>query len=110
SRDWRGGTVSATTPTLNRIAITTEGDGPGMVLVSESYDPGWKAFSHGLELPVRRADALIMAVEVPPGKQEVELRYEPRLWRWGLAGSGLSLLAVGFWGGIAWRRRRRPSV
>lgn len=98
----------ATTAWADRttLAIATDGPGPGLVVVSEGYDPGWRAFlADGSEVAVRRADALLMAVEVPAGPARVLLRYRPRRWA---AGVGLSLLAaLGLlaWALVAWRRR-----
>ncbi|MFN3428705.1 MAG: YfhO family protein, partial [Candidatus Sericytochromatia bacterium] len=103
------GTAEAQTLSMNRIRLETEGAGPGLVVVSEGYDPGWKAFSGDRELPVHRADALVLGVEVPAGRHTVELRYEPPRWRLGLGLTGLSgLLALG-WALWGWRRSRRPA-
>lgn len=99
-----GGPVTARTLGLNRIALETDGPGPGLVVVSEGYDPGWSAFSGDRELRVRRVNALLIGVEVPAGRHTVTLSYEPPLWRAGLAGSALSLLLLGGW--AAWRVRR----
>ncbi|MFP5502066.1 MAG: hypothetical protein ACLGIN_06225, partial [Candidatus Sericytochromatia bacterium] len=102
--DLTPGSVEAWAASLNRIRFQTEGAGAGLVVVSESHDPGWRAFAEERELPVHRVDGLLLGVEVPPGAQTVELRYEPRLWRAGLAGSGLSLLLLAAWGYLARRR------
>lgn len=99
---WRGGAAAAETLSLNRIRMHTTGQGPGFVVISEGYDPGWRAFLNDRELPVYRVDALIMGVAVPPGEHQIELRYEPRLWRLGLAGSASALMILLTWG---YRRR-----
>jgi hypothetical protein len=81
----------------NRMHLETDGPAPGLVVVSESYDPGWHAFLGERELPVHRADALILGVEVPAGRQAIELRYEPPRWRQGLAVGALALVGLLFW-------------
>lgn len=98
------GTADARPVSFNRIAVETQGEGPGMVVVSESYDPGWRAFMGERELAVRRADALVLGIEVPPGAIAFELRYEPPAWRTGLLVSALSVLGLLGWAG--WSRRR----
>lgn len=103
-RRWTGGETTARTVSFNRVQLRTSGVGPGLAVVSESYDPGWRAFVGNREFPVHRVDGLVLGVEVPPGNWEIELRYEPRLWRAGLAGSALSILILAAWG---LRRRRR---
>ncbi|MDB5096325.1 MAG: putative rane protein [Cyanobacteria bacterium RYN_339] len=75
------GSARVVTLTPNRLAVETAGDGPGLVLVNERFDPGWQAvLPDGRTLPVRVADALILAVEVPAGPLGFELRYRPPHW------------------------------
>lgn len=103
-----GGAAVARTASLNLIQLDTTGAGPGLVVVSESFDSGWRAFAEGRELPVHRTDAFLLSVEVPAGRQQVELRYEPRFWRVGVFGSGLALsLLLAF---LVVPRRRPPSA
>jgi hypothetical protein len=104
------GTAEATTLSMNRIRVDTQGAGPGLVLVSEGYDPGWKAFSGDRELRVHRADALILGIEVPAGRHSIELRYEPPRWRLGLALSALSLILAVIWALWGVRRSRRRTA
>lgn len=103
---WTGGVATLETRSVNRLRLETEGPGPGLVVLSEGYDPGWRATAHGESLPVHRVDGLLIGVEVPPGAQIVELNYEPRLWRAGLAGSGLASLALIAWGYLGRKRKR----
>lgn len=99
------GTATARPTSLNRLTVETDGVGPGLVVVSEGYDPGWRAVAGDRELRVHRVDSLILGVEVPAGRQVVELTYAPRAWPVGLATSGLSgLLLLGWFG---WDRRRK---
>jgi hypothetical protein len=101
------GPAEATTPGFNRLRVTTDGPGPGFVVVSETHDAGWKAFLGDRALAVHRVDGTLMGVEVPAGPQTVTLVYEPPRWRTGLAISGLSALLLAAWGLAArWRRRR----
>ncbi|MDB5096321.1 MAG: putative rane protein [Cyanobacteria bacterium RYN_339] len=102
------GTVWAQTPDFNHIDLETTGAGPGLVAVSEGYDPGWRAFqAEGGELRVHRLDAVILGVEVPAGTSRITLRYEPPRWRLGLLVSALALLALLAWE-LAERRRPKP--
>lgn len=106
------GTAEAGAAGHNRILGRTEGPGPGLVVVSESYDPGWRAFSAAGELPVRRVDGLVLGVEVPAGRVGFELRYAPPRWPIGLAvsaSSSVGLLAWALWGRIRRGREWRPG-
>lgn len=107
---WTEGNAEARTVGLNRIALTTSAPGPGLVVVSESYDPGWRAYHQGRELPVRRANGVLLAVEVPMGLVDVALVYEPRLWKWGVALSLLALGLLALWAGRSRRTVKEMSV
>jgi hypothetical protein len=89
------GTVTATSLSPNRIRLETDGEA-GLVVLSESFDPGWHATlaGPGTSLPLHRTDALVMGIEVPAGRQTVMLSYQPRLWREGLLASLGALLAL----------------
>jgi hypothetical protein len=102
-----GGTASVRMASYNRLRLDTAGPGPGLVVVSEAFDPGWQAWAGPERLPVHRVDGLVLGIEVPPGAQSIELRYEPPAWRAGLAVSGLSGLLLGLWLWLG--RRRRPA-
>jgi len=79
------------------IEIETNGEG-GILRIAESHDPGWHAEIEGQSEKIYRADYLFMALEIPPGKHHIALKYSPpRFW----LGAGLSivslLLVVSFW-------------
>ena len=80
----------------------------GLLCLSEMYYPlGWTATVDGKETPIVRANSLLMALKVPPGKHEVQLNFEPEGWgmskAMSQAGSMLWLLLLGV---CAWRHRR----
>jgi hypothetical protein len=92
------GPATATSPSLNRLALDTDGPGPGLVLIGCGYDPGWHAHTaDGQELTVMRADALLLAIAVPPGPQHVELTYQPVRWRLASGSFWASLAALAAW-------------
>jgi uncharacterized membrane protein YfhO len=71
---------------------------PGQaILVQETYDPAWQAWSDGQRLPLR-ADAMgFMVVAAPPGERQVRLAFlmpaENRVG-WVLTAISLLLLAL----------------
>ena len=70
---------------------------PGQaILVQETYDPAWQAWSNGKRLPLRPDAMGFMVVEAPPGEDQVRLAFvmpaENRVG-WALAGISLLLLA-----------------
>jgi hypothetical protein len=65
-------------------------------LVRESWHPRWHAFIDGEEVPVRRMTPDFPAVDVPPGKHEVALRFQRPWWVWAswLLWPGASIAAL----------------
>lgn len=46
------------------------------LIVQESYDPAWRAYSGGNPIPVRKDPAGFLHVYAPTGEQDIELRFE----------------------------------
>jgi hypothetical protein len=92
-----------------RVVVRARTAQPGLVVLPDTYYPGWRADVDGREVPVERVDYLFRGVRVATGVHTVVLRYEPLSWRIGWVVSLISLigLAVATVVGI---RRRSPSV
>ena len=77
-----------------RVTIATSSDSRGILVVTDSYYPGWKAFVDGKEEAIRRANLFFRAIPLPAGNHVVEFRYQPRSFTVGLAVSTATLLAL----------------
>ena len=77
-----------------RVRITTAADAAAYLVLTDTWFPGWRARVDGREAILWRADHAFRAVWVPPGKHEVEFRFEPRSLKIGLLVSVLSLAAA----------------
>jgi hypothetical protein len=75
----------------SRYRARVSAAGPAVMRIAIPWYPGWKAVLDGREIPVRRMDHALMAVEVPAGTHEVMFEYHSR---WFAAGAGVSLLAL----------------
>jgi len=75
----------------NRLLIRAEAPAGGILLLSELYYPGWKAYVDGTSVPILRADYLLRAIPLGPGKHSIEVVYRPISF---LVGSGISLFAL----------------
>lgn len=78
--------------------IDLRAEGPGFLVVTEGWDPGWRARVDGVPAPLLRTNAIHMGVVLEAGTHRVELLHYPRgltagLVLAGLAGAGI-LLAV----------------
>ena len=89
-----------------RIRLTVDAAAAGLLVLSETYDPGWNAFVNGVKVEILRANYLFRAIPVPAGESEIEFRIEPVETRIGLAISGLTMLIVLPVFILAIRRRR----
>jgi hypothetical protein len=79
----------------NRLVLEGEAPEPGLLVVCEQFDPGWKARVDGKPARIFPADLLLLGIPLPAGAHAVELTYAPDTWRAGLFGTliGLALLA-----------------
>jgi uncharacterized membrane protein YfhO len=61
----------------DRIEIDVDSLLGGMLVLHETYYPGWVAEIDGRAARILRADVLFRGVEVPPGKRKVVFRFAP---------------------------------
>lgn len=82
-------------PDLVELKVETEGD--SWLVLRDTYYTGWRAVIDGAEAPIRRADFLFRAVEMPAGSHVVRFEYRPLSFRYGLAAAlmGVAIL-LGF--------------
>jgi hypothetical protein len=64
---------------------------PALLVVTDAWYPGWRAWVDGVESPVHRVNGLFRGVAVPAGARRVEMRFEPWTFR---AGAALSVAAA----------------
>jgi uncharacterized membrane protein YfhO len=79
---------------------------PGLLVVADTYYPGWEARVDGTPVPVHPANLMFRAVPVPAGTHTVTFRYRPRPFRAGIA---LSLLAAGICSVLAVRSQNKRA-
>jgi len=89
-----------------RIEATSRND--GILVVNDSFWPGWSATIDGKEVPIWRADFLVRAVPWPAGKHVLEMQYDPPEVRigWIISLTGALALAALL---VVERRRKRSS-
>ncbi len=87
-----------------RIEATSKQD--GILVVNDSYWPGWKATIDGKEVPIWRADFIVRAVPWPAGHHLLEMKYEPLEVRIGWVVSMIGIIALSALLVFAWLRKR----
>jgi hypothetical protein len=88
-----------------RVRLTADARRPGVLVVTDTYYPGWNATVDGKSVPLERVDYLFRGVPLAAGHHVVELRYEPTSWRVGLAVSAAALTALLLLTAVGLRRR-----
>jgi hypothetical protein len=96
----------------DRLTLQATTTAAGLVVLSEVYDPGWKAYVDGEQVPVYAAYTALRAVPVPEGTHTIELRYETPGLNLGLLITGATVAIVGIVLGYLLFRRRsgRPLM
>ena len=89
------------------LSVAVPGGGPRVLVVADTYEPGWKAFAGGVRLRVLPANCAFRAVAVPPGASRVDFRYDPLPVKLGVRifGMGLGILL-----GVGWIAAPRPGA
>jgi hypothetical protein len=103
------GTIEAVGFASGEVHATITSTVPALLVIAQSYDEGWRATVNGTPVRPIRADAILTAIPIGPGRSECQLIYEPSGVRIAAAVSGacasvIALLLVG-----PWLRRRYAS-
>jgi hypothetical protein len=100
----RGGECHLTSFRNARLSADCTGPSPGVVVFVEQYARGWQATIDGQRAPILRANLLMRALSVSPGRHHIELWYVPP----GLdTGEVISILSLALLAGIAFFPTRR---
>jgi hypothetical protein len=91
------GTVVFVRDAPNEVVIETESAAPALLILSDSYYPGWRAHIYEALATVVRTNYAFRGIAVPAGRQVVTLRYEPASFRVGLCFSLLALSLLSAW-------------
>lgn len=81
-----------------RVEIAAQLASPGLVVLADSYDPGWDlaVTTDGVERPaeILRTNRVARGCWLPAGEHRLTYRYRPRSVVWGAAISGVSVTAL----------------
>jgi hypothetical protein len=82
------------------FAVAASTETPGLLVLSEIWDPGWRASVNGVSVEILRANGIFMAVPLEAGEHAVVFRYLPPYFWPGLAitlAGAFALLGGGIW-------------
>jgi uncharacterized membrane protein YfhO len=75
----------------NKVVINAQTENPGVLILSDIYYPGWRAYVDGKESKIYRVNGLLRGVFIEKGQHEVIFKYMPASF---IAGISLSLISV----------------
>ena len=90
----------------NKVTIGVTLENPGILVLTDTYYPGWEVFVNGNPSKIYRVNGLVRGVFLDKGNHEVVFKYFPRSFKIGLAITIFSLLLCLFClvAGIFYRR------
>ncbi len=109
-----GGKILFLSDRPDRVLLEIRRSGGGLLLLADTWAPGWSARVDGKEAPLLRADTCFRGVALPPGDHQVEFLLSKAPFRTGLllfAAGGfllLLLLAGPFLPGAAGKKGGMP--
>jgi hypothetical protein len=90
----------------NRLEIEAASPAEGIMVLSEVYYPGWKAYVDGAETEIMRTDYNLRGIAFPGGSHHVEFRFTPPPFVTGawISGAALVVCCAGL---VAFHPRKR---
>lgn len=89
------GTATLRNYTPDNIDYDCSVDGPGYLVISNNYDPGWQATLDGAPTKIIRADNAFQAIFLPQaGRHQVRLSFNPPLQRASEAAALVGLVMI----------------
>jgi uncharacterized membrane protein YfhO len=90
----------------NRIVIEANLNSPGLLVLGDTYYPGWKAFVDGRETKIYKANYAMRAIKLQEGRHSVEFSYNPASFK---IGALISLVALLFLSAFLFAQSRRGA-
>jgi len=79
----------------NSFQLKVDAENDSVLVVSQTYYPGWRAWVDGQEAQIVAADYALTGIAVTAGSHDVRFIYRPKSFLIGLAITAAALLAVG---------------
>jgi len=100
--------VSSIRQGINDVKVTTQANVPAILVLSDTYYPGWKVFVDGREEKLLRVDYAFKGVALQPGAHDVGFSFQPGSFRAGWLISALS--SVILIAAVVMRNRNRKDA
>jgi len=78
----------------NEIVIKTQSDHASLLVLTDSYYPGWFAYIDGEETEIFRTNGIVRSVFVPPGNHSITFSFMPQFFLFGLMISIITIVIL----------------
>ena len=78
----------------DRVSMLTATKCPAILVLTDTYDDGWKAYMDGKEVPILHANYLFRGIALEPGVHRVEFAYKPFSFKLGTILCAIALISV----------------
>ncbi|HEX7041664.1 MAG TPA: YfhO family protein [Patescibacteria group bacterium] len=89
------GSVKIVNYSPEKVEIITETNGRQILVLTDTYFPGWIVTVDGVEKPILKANYTLRGVEIPEGQHKVIFSYRPLSFYIGLALTIIGLMGLG---------------
>jgi len=100
--------ISAEIPT--RVTVSVKMETPGLVVLSDLWDKGWRAYLNGQSVPILRTNHAVRGVLVPAGVGTLEFRYESASLAIGIKLAILAAIILVSWLVVVARRAQNQEL
>jgi hypothetical protein len=94
-------------PSPQRVEIDAKLESPGIVVLADTYYPGWTLTIDGKPAPIYRVNRMMRGAAVPPGESKLVYTYDPASFR---IGGGITLSSLGISALLALGCMFRPRI
>lgn len=98
--------VQCSRPSPNEVVLHSESNRAALLVLTDTFYPGWSATIDGAPVAIGRANLLFRAVPVSAGKHLVRFNYLPPCFLTGMALAGAALLLLMIAGPMIGRWRK----
>jgi len=89
----------------NRLVLQATAEENSLLVLSDTYYPGWKAFVDGKKTKIYRADYTFRAIPLSAGPNRVEFVYDPLSFKLGALFTFLGIIGCA----VIYLIRRKPN-
>ncbi|MBN1347316.1 MAG: YfhO family protein [Phycisphaerae bacterium] len=79
---------------MNAVDVELELESPGLLVLSQTYAPGWTATVNGQSVPILRVNLAFQGLRLPAGRARVLMTYQPNSVWIGMAVSAATVILL----------------